>query len=109
MMMVFVCMRMMVLVWRDDNAASLFGLRLKQGELQAGQLASALHEIQKPLARYSSDVDLDATLREKEREGDPMLAYMQKKKAQVAKKGNTSRRLVCHVVHLCTYFIVSLL
>ena len=34
----------------------------------------------KPLARYADDEDLEQMLKEKEKEGDPMLAFMKKKK-----------------------------
>lgn len=33
----------------------------------------------KPLARYRDDEDLERLLKEREREGDPMLAFMKKK------------------------------
>ena len=39
-----------------------------------------LHEMTKPLARYRDDSDLDEMLRNEDREGDPMLAFLQKKK-----------------------------
>lgn len=35
-------------------------------------------EMEKPLARYADDVDLDKMLREQEREDDPMLKYIKK-------------------------------
>ena len=35
----------------------------------------------KPLARYRDDVDLDKMLKDQERDDDPMLAYMKQKKA----------------------------
>jgi len=66
-----------VLIW--------FG-RLRQKELQEEKIMDALHEAEKPLARYSDDADLDARLREQEREGDTMLAYIRKKKSKGAAK-----------------------
>lgn len=36
----------------------------------------------KPLARYAGDEDLEAELRGKEREDDPMHNYMKKKRAE---------------------------
>lgn len=42
-----------------------------------------LHEMSKPLARYADDEDLDKMLRDEEREGDPMLAFMKKKKKKL--------------------------
>ncbi|PFX16225.1 BUD13-like [Stylophora pistillata] len=41
-----------------------------------------LHEVDKPLARYRNDVDLDRMLKDQERDDDPMLAYMKQKKAK---------------------------
>ena len=47
-----------------------------------------LHEVDKPLARYRDDEDLEKMLKDQEREDDPMLAYMkQKKKKQDVKEG----------------------
>ncbi len=49
-------------------------------------MAEVAHEMDKPLARSKDDDDLDAHLKSIEREEDPMLQYMRKKKkkAQVA-------------------------
>ena len=38
-----------------------------------------LYEMSKPLARYADDEDLERMLKEKEREGDPMLAFIKRK------------------------------
>lgn len=38
--------------------------------------------MQKPLARYIDDEDLDRMLREQEREGDPMANFIRKNKAK---------------------------
>lgn len=62
--------------------------RLRQKELHEERLQDALHEAEKPLARYGDDADLDARLREQEREGDTMLAYIRKKK----EKGTTKSK-----------------
>lgn len=40
----------------------------------------------KPLARYADDADLDRTLREQEREGDPMLEYIKQKQIKEGKR-----------------------
>lgn len=58
--------------------------RLKQIEHQSQQLADALHEADKPLARYKDDDDLDQMLRNMDRAEDPMLAFMKKKKSKNA-------------------------
>lgn len=59
---------------------------LRQKELHEERLQDAVHEAEKPLARYGDDADLDARLREQEREGDTMLAYIRKKKEKGAAK-----------------------
>ncbi|KAJ8966689.1 hypothetical protein NQ317_014018 [Molorchus minor] len=40
----------------------------------------------KPLARYADDEDLERYLKEQEREGDPMLNYIRKKKKKARQK-----------------------
>ena len=44
------------------------------------KVADDLHEMEKPLARYRDDKDLDNMLKAQEREDDPMLAYMKQRK-----------------------------
>ena len=44
----------------------------------------------KPLARYADDEDLERMLKEREREGDPMLAFIRKKTEKV--KQNTGEK-----------------
>ena len=63
----------------------LFYLRLKQTEEQQQRLQRDLYEMSKPLARYADDTDLDAHLRDQEREGDPMAEYLKSKKKDEAK------------------------
>ena len=46
------------------------------------ELIAAAQVAAKPLARQRDDADLDSMLREQEREGDPMLEFMRKKKAK---------------------------
>ena len=45
----------------------------------------------KPLARYAEDDDLERMLKERERDGDPMLAFIKKKsrkeQRELPKKG----------------------
>ena len=59
---------------------------MKQAENQKKTLEDTLHEMSKPLARYKNDSDLDDLLKDKDREGDPMLAFLKKKKGNA--KGN---------------------
>lgn len=48
-------------------------------------MEDAIKEMQKPLARYIDDEDLDRMLREQEREGDPMASFIKKSKAKESK------------------------
>jgi len=50
----------------------------------SSKAADALHEADKPMARYRDDEDLDQMLREMDRAEDPMLAYVKKKKTKNA-------------------------
>ncbi|XP_064651103.1 BUD13 homolog [Lineus longissimus] len=59
-----------------------WGQGLKQQELRAENLADHMHEMDKPLARHTGDDDLESLLKEKERDGDPMAAFMRKKKSK---------------------------
>lgn len=70
----------------------LFLLRLAQSRQQQQNVEDAMKEMQKPLARYIDDEDLDRMLREQEREGDPMASFIKKNKAKEDKnkKGEMS-------------------
>ncbi|KAK9694795.1 Pre-mRNA-splicing factor of RES complex [Popillia japonica] len=57
-----------------------WGRGLKQVEDATDKLNSELHEMSKPLARYADDEDLERHLKEMERDGDPMLQYLRKKR-----------------------------
>lgn len=50
------------------------------------KLKDDLYEMNKPLARYADDEDLDKHLREQEREGDPMLKYIKEKQIKEGKR-----------------------
>lgn len=65
---------------------SRWGKGLKQVEDANEKRAQDLHEMQKPLARYADDTDLEDMLKNREREGDPMLEYLRKKNREKAKK-----------------------
>eukprot|EP00117_Sycon_ciliatum_P001688 scpid67832/ scgid5970/ BUD13 homolog len=72
----------------DVKAAELekqmqWGRGLVQKQQTADKVDDMLHEMSKPLARYRDDTDLDRMLRDEDREGDPMLAFMKKKKTKV--------------------------
>uniref|UniRef100_A0A8C4JZC0 BUD13 homolog n=1 Tax=Dromaius novaehollandiae TaxID=8790 RepID=A0A8C4JZC0_DRONO len=66
---------------RDEQYAK-WGKGLAQGRQQQQNVEDAIKEMQKPLARYIDDQDLDRMLREQEREGDPMAEFIKKRKAK---------------------------
>lgn len=68
----------------DKEKYNKWGKGVKQVEDEQERLNNELYEMSKPLARYADDPDLEKYLKEKEREGDPMLAYIRKKKKKAA-------------------------
>lgn len=54
----------------------LYILRIKQVKDAQEKYNDDLHEMQKPLARYAGDQDLEQILKSRERDGDPMLQYI---------------------------------
>ncbi|XP_068274362.1 BUD13 homolog [Nyctibius grandis] len=70
---------------RDEQYAR-WGKGLAQGRQQEQNVEDAVKEMQKPLARYIDDQDLDRMLREQEREGDPMAEFIKKRKAKESKE-----------------------
>ena len=58
-----------------------WGKGLVQAAAQATNVEDAMHEMSKPLTRHRDDQDLDAMLKDRVREEDPMLAFIGKKKA----------------------------
>lgn len=64
---------------------------LTQREEQLEKIESDLHEMSKPLARYEDDEDLDKLLRERDREDDPMLKEIQKKRKEEKLKDPNSK------------------
>lgn len=69
---------------KNKEKYSKWGRGLKQVEDINTKIAEDLHEMSKPLARYADDEDLERYLKEQEREEDPMLAYIRKKKKKEA-------------------------
>jgi pre-mRNA-splicing factor CWC26 len=53
-----------------------WGKGLVQKREYEEKIKNALHEFDKPLARYANDQDLDGLLKNQEREEDPMLEYI---------------------------------
>ncbi|NXT82636.1 BUD13 protein, partial [Zapornia atra] len=70
---------------RDEQYAK-WGRGLAQEKQQQQNVEDAIKEMQKPLARYIDDEDLDRMLREQEREGDPMADFIKKRKAKESKE-----------------------
>ncbi|XP_057662628.1 BUD13 homolog [Diorhabda carinulata] len=71
---------------------SVWGKGLKQVQDETAKYEDQLKEMNKPLARYADDEDLERYLKEQEREGDPMLAYIRKKKKKVAVEQGISEK-----------------
>ncbi|XP_052508789.1 BUD13 homolog [Budorcas taxicolor] len=70
---------------KDSKREELYaqwGKGLAQTRQQQQNVEDAVKEMQKPLARYIDDEDLDRMLREQEREGDPMANFIKKKAAK---------------------------
>ncbi|XP_052872475.1 BUD13 homolog [Anopheles cruzii] len=59
-----------------------WGKGVKQVEDYNSRLQEAAHEMEKPLARYANDSDLDEHLKKQERIGDPMLEYLRSKRKE---------------------------
>ncbi|XP_074191545.1 BUD13 homolog [Rhinolophus sinicus] len=72
-----------------DELYAQWGKGLAQSRQQQQNVEDAIKEMQKPLARYIDDEDLDQMLREQEREGDPMANFIRKNKA----KENKNKRV----------------
>nr|XP_056716406.1 BUD13 homolog [Euleptes europaea] len=69
---------------RDEQYAK-WGKGLAQSRQQQQNVEDAVKEMQKPLARYIDDQDLDQMLRDQEREGDPMANFIKKRKSKEGK------------------------
>ena len=70
-----------------DEKYAKWGKGVAQGDLYQQRLKDDLHEMEKPLARYKDDKDLDVLLRERDRAGDPMLAFITKAKDKQKRPG----------------------
>ncbi|XP_031989386.1 BUD13 homolog [Corvus moneduloides] len=77
---------------KREKQYARWGKGLAQERLQQQQnVDDAIKEMQKPLARYIDDQELDRMLREQEREGDPMAALIKKRKAKEKKEKEKPR------------------
>ncbi|XP_022097623.1 BUD13 homolog [Acanthaster planci] len=66
----------------EDQKFVEWGKGVAQTARQREFIKDALHEMDKPLARYRDDQDLDDMLKGVEREGDPMMAFLKKKQTK---------------------------
>uniref|UniRef100_A0A182P349 BUD13 homolog n=1 Tax=Anopheles epiroticus TaxID=199890 RepID=A0A182P349_9DIPT len=73
---------------------SRWGKGVKQVEDYKAQLEEAAREMEKPLARYADDKDLDEYLKQQEREGDPMLEYLRSKRKEENKRAGIPEKPV---------------
>ena len=64
-----------------------------QHKIAQDKIADEVYEMSKPLPRYVDDKDLEKLLREREREGDPMLVFMRKKKS-VERRGKPNKGII---------------
>ncbi|KAI5622469.1 BUD13-like [Silurus asotus] len=76
-----------------DEKYAQWGKGLVQSQMQQQNVADALKEAQKPLARHIDDEDLDKMLREQERDGDPMAALLRKKREKNVKAKGINARI----------------
>ena len=66
-----------------SNIISSLHFSTAQTKSAKEKLEDDLYEMSKPLARYADDEDLERMLKEREREGDPMLAFIKKKTKKI--------------------------
>lgn len=79
---------------------------LKQKEMKDENIQDYIHEMSKPLARYKDDEDLDKIMREMEREGDPMAAFM-KKKSKIDDNLNGKHVVYLHCIMQQVFFFIQ--
>ena len=80
----------------NPSIAQLLSLcRVAQTKQVHERVSDELYEMSKPLARYADDEDLEKMLREREREGDPMLAFIRSKKVVQATQEGRPRKGTC--------------
>lgn len=61
----------------------------------------------KPLARYADDEDLEKMLKEREREGDPMLAFIKKKAETTQKRSGKAKKSKLLLITVPTEMLCS--
>lgn len=78
---------------------------MKQIEDEKTKLKDDLHEMSKPLARYADDDDLDKMLGNQDREGDPLLEYVQNKRMKKEAKEGKSKLIKFFIIKNFLRFI----
>lgn len=83
--------------------------RMAQTKATVQKIQDEKYEMSKPLARYADDEDLEKMLKERLRDGDPILTFTKKKREErkdlsvKVKKGcifkNVFLLITCHFVH----------
>ena len=86
------CTGMRVVPPRPSDMSALLLCRAAQAQSYEEKLQDDLYEMSKPLARYADDEDLEKMLKEKERAGDPMLAFIKKSKPSSDKPSKSAKR-----------------
>ena len=74
-----------------ESLSLSFSLFLSVAQVQSARdkVEDDIYEMSKPLARYRDDEDLEKLLKEREREGDPMLKFLTKTKKKKSRKGES--------------------
>ena len=91
----------------------VFMYRVATLRMAEDKIKDELYEMSKPLARYADDEDLERMLKERERDGDPMLKFLKKKTPKLTPSGKPKKgRFTLHPLGLsslplCTPFIYS--
>ncbi|XP_792607.3 BUD13 homolog [Strongylocentrotus purpuratus] len=70
----------------EDEKFLEWGKGVAQVKNQKSSIEDTMREMAKPLARYKDDQDLDQMLKEQDRAGDPMLAFLKKKESNAMAK-----------------------
>ena len=83
--------------------------RLKQLDNHKERIASDLLEMDKPMARSVDDQDRDAHLKAVEREEDPMLQYIRKKKTQKQASSGLPRKLIFSPITSSSHVLIKLM
>ncbi|XP_071942358.1 uncharacterized protein [Antedon mediterranea] len=76
----------------DSKQFKEWGKGVVQTKKHQETIVDHMKEMAKPFARYEGDRDLEGMLKNQEREGDPMLAFIKKKSARTNAKNNVPEK-----------------